>query len=153
MWDAVKADFTSFIRVDFNWMTLLFTIFAVSSGCQTEEESRKYYLQALTGKRLAEDVLSASFVNPRPGGLCPQGTALACMAAGLLAQYLLERGQMTEVSVFENARFSLFIYRTRRSIRSVCASSTISGYVASEVLVTLTNSMCVSRPGSSSEMP
>ncbi|THH05374.1 hypothetical protein EW145_g4841 [Phellinidium pouzarii] len=96
MWDTIQADLTSLIRIDFNWVTLLFALFAISPACTSEEESRKYFLQALTGKRLADDLLCASFVSPRVPVRSTQGTAHGCLAAALIAEYMCERGQMTE---------------------------------------------------------
>ncbi|KAL5528505.1 hypothetical protein ACEPAF_7641 [Sanghuangporus sanghuang] len=96
MWDTIQTDRTSVERISFNWVTLLFATLALSSGCSSEEESRKYFLQALTSKRLAEDVQSASFFAPRHSGTYSQGTAHGCIAAALMADYLCDRGQMTE---------------------------------------------------------
>ena len=70
---------------------------ALSPACSSEEESRKYFLQALAGKRLAEDVQLASFFTPRDPGSSSQGTAHGCIAAALMAKYMCDRGQMTEV--------------------------------------------------------
>ncbi|KAL5523626.1 hypothetical protein ACEPAG_7799 [Sanghuangporus baumii] len=96
MWDTIQTDRTSVERISFNWVTLLLATLALSSGCASEEESRKYFLQALTSKRLAEDVQSASFFAPRHSGTYSQGTAHGCLAAALIADYLCDRGQMTE---------------------------------------------------------
>ena len=98
MWWAIQADLTSIQRINFNWVALLFSMFALSQSCNSEEESRKYYLQALTARRFAEDMLSASFLSPRDQSAGSHGTAYGCLAASLLAKYLCDRGQMTEVS-------------------------------------------------------
>lgn len=98
MWWAIQSDLTSIQRINFNWVALLFSMFALSPACNSEEESRKYYLQALTARRLAEDMLSASFLSPRDQSAGSHGTAYGCLAASLLAKYLCDRGQMTEVS-------------------------------------------------------
>ena len=97
MWWTIQADLTSIQRINFNWVALLFGLFAVSPSCVSEEESRKYYLQALTARRLAEDLLSASFLSPRETTATYSGTAYGCIAASLMCKYLCDRGQMTEV--------------------------------------------------------
>ena len=97
MWWTIQADLTSIQRINFNWVALLFGLFAVSPSCISEEESRKYYLQALTARRLAEDLLSASFLSPRETTATYSGTAYGCIAASLMCKYLCDRGQMTEV--------------------------------------------------------
>lgn len=100
MWDTITTDERALERIDFNWVAFLFSIFALSSGCSSEQESRKYFLQALTAKRLAEDVQYASFFTPRDSGSFSQGTAHGCIAVALMAEYMCDRGQLTEVRTF-----------------------------------------------------
>ncbi|THH05371.1 hypothetical protein EW145_g4842 [Phellinidium pouzarii] len=95
MWVTIEADTTSMSRINFHWITLLFAIFAISSFCVTEDESRKYFLQALTAKRLGEDLLSASF-NSEQRSTGSEGAEFACLSAALLGKYMMDRGQMTE---------------------------------------------------------
>ncbi|KAI5123647.1 hypothetical protein M0805_001680 [Coniferiporia weirii] len=95
MWVTIQTDTSSMNRINFHWITLLFAIFALSSLCGTEEESRKYFLQALTAKRLGEDLLSASF-NSVQRSLGSEGAEFACLSAALLGKYMMDRGQMTE---------------------------------------------------------
>lgn len=99
MWDTIRADLTSVHRINFHWLTLLFMLFALSPACGSEEESRRYFLQALLGKRLAEDLLSASFMSPRDSSLSSEGTAHGCIAASMISRYMCDRGQMTEVYI------------------------------------------------------
>lgn len=101
MWETIQADTSSMSRINFHWVTLLFAIFALSSVCGTEDESRKYYLQALTAKRLGEDLLSASF-NSAQRSLGAEGADFACLSAALLGKYMMDRGQMTEVRIPHN---------------------------------------------------
>lgn len=96
MWDAIQADSTSLNRLKVNWLTLLFSVFAHSPECTNEEQSRKYFLRSLTGRRLAEDLLCASFSVPRMHVSITEGTALGCIATVLLANYLCDRGQVSE---------------------------------------------------------
>ena len=101
MWETIQKDQTSVERISFNWVSLLLSMLALSSGCSSEEESRKHFLQALTSKRLAEDIQAASFFAPRHSGTFSQGTAHGCLAASLMTDYLCDRGQMTEVRLGE----------------------------------------------------
>ncbi|KAH8119221.1 hypothetical protein DFH11DRAFT_1739996 [Phellopilus nigrolimitatus] len=95
MWVTIQADRTSLNRINFHWVTLLFVMFALSSACATEDESRKYFLQALTARRRGEDMLCTSFTSTQPA-MCSEGAAYACLAAALLGKYMIDRGQMTE---------------------------------------------------------
>lgn len=96
MWEVIGADSSSLNRVKVNWLTLLFAIFALSPGCKNEEQSRKFFLHSLTGRRIAEDLLFASLASPRMPVSVTEGAALGCIATVLLANYMCDRGQATE---------------------------------------------------------
>lgn len=96
MWDAIHTNVASLNRIKVHWLTLLFSIFALSPTCVSEDESRKYFLQALTGRRLSEDLFAASFTASRTTSSVTEGTAQACLAAVLLSHYMCDRGQASE---------------------------------------------------------
>lgn len=97
MWEALQDNGAQCVcRIRAHWLTLLFAIFALSPYCASEDESRKYFLQSLTARRLAEDLFFASFSSPRTPLSVSEGNTQGCLAVALLAHYLCDRGQVTE---------------------------------------------------------
>ena len=94
-WNQLIVDPSALKRFDPNWIALLFAIFAFSPACATEEESRNYFTQALTARKLDEDRYS-SLDSPTPT-LSWRGAVYTCLATAFLARYLQDRGRVTEV--------------------------------------------------------
>ncbi|KAL5524803.1 hypothetical protein ACEPAF_9949 [Sanghuangporus sanghuang] len=94
MWAQLRADPACLRRFNPNWIALLFAIFAFSPSCATEEESRNYFTQALTARKLDEDRYS-SLDSPTP---TPdfRGAVYTCLATAFLARYLQDRGRVAE---------------------------------------------------------
>lgn len=97
MWEALANNGAQCAcRMRAYWLALLFAIFALSPFCASEDESRKYFLQSLTARRLAEDLFFASFSSQKAPSSVSEGNTQGCLAVVLLANYLCDRGQVSE---------------------------------------------------------
>ncbi|KAJ3548015.1 hypothetical protein NM688_g5345 [Phlebia brevispora] len=79
-----------------HWLCLLFSILALAPASgQAAKESAKYFMTALTAKRIVEDFLLASPVYST-SEKAVNGGVLSCIAAVFLAIYQSDRGRLSE---------------------------------------------------------
>lgn len=79
-----------------HWLSLLFSIFAlVPAAGPTAEDSGKYFVAAMTARRLVDEILLASSVYSTSESAV-HGSVLSCIAAVLLAIHQADRGRLSE---------------------------------------------------------
>lgn len=106
MWHSLQADPSDAQRVSIEWLTLLYAIFACSvstlastessnAAREAEDQRRGYFLRSLSGRRIIEDTLCASFSH-RPPRSSAADSIYSCLAAILLASFISDRGNISE---------------------------------------------------------
>lgn len=112
MWENLQSDPNGADRVNMHWLTLLYAMFAMTTstpvqanttktnGGRTpttvEQQRRVFFLHALTGRRLAEDMLCLSTSSATAPSPVQEGTVYGCLAVILLANYMCDRGNASE---------------------------------------------------------
>lgn len=85
-------------RNDINphWLGFLFSVLALAPGSRnTAKNCARYFVHALTARRLVEDILLVTPVYSTSEGTV-HGGVLSCYSAVLLAMYLVDRGRVSE---------------------------------------------------------
>ncbi|KDQ12516.1 hypothetical protein BOTBODRAFT_56781 [Botryobasidium botryosum FD-172 SS1] len=101
MWRTMDNDFDGPNKINSHWLTLLFSIFALSvmppveafAASEYYAQSEQYFLHALAARRLAEDSLCTGAPSL---STAMEGTALGCLGAIFISRYMCNRGNLSE---------------------------------------------------------